>query len=397
MKNKVALPRIIIVGANVSTLLAAKKLGSSLKGKVEVLFINNTDNFVFKPAIFELLCEDLKTEDLSFKLPNILRGLGCDYIKDNVMSVDFKNKEVVTPQRTFRYDYLILSMVSQTLFFPGKLKKYGYEFKTLSDVELIQSKAYKAVGEVVKNDSKIIHPIVIGGSIKGVLTAFSIQKYLIKLLSKNGFSPSYAKTTLLVSDDEIIKGFTKKFRRYVYKKFDELGIVCLKDSKITSLNKSEVHLSTGYGVKYDFIINTLQRVKLPVSIDENLVLDKSLRLGGKDSAYVLSDYDECFANGDNSIPGVLYEAERQVDTILKNISGLFSNKKYDSEYVCKHHRSLFCLGNTEALVCKKHFFSHPALFFFKKRSIKRFVNSFLSKTYKQKQKNLSQEDDEKKG
>jgi NADH dehydrogenase FAD-containing subunit len=147
-----------------------------------------------------------------------------DLVLDEALSVKVENKELVTRNGKYKYDYLVLATGSEPNDFGIKgVKEHCLMFKTALDVEILKS-ALNSASEIS----------VIGAGATGIELAFKLR--------------SLGKSVKIVeAGDQILPGFSGKMRRTVLTLLKEADIALNLNTKIKSISQD------GYETEATFI------------------------------------------------------------------------------------------------------------------------------------------------
>ncbi|MHB8154429.1 MAG: NAD(P)/FAD-dependent oxidoreductase [Candidatus Omnitrophota bacterium] len=312
--------KIIIIGAGFAGLSAAYRLaGSNLAAEITV--IDKKEHTDFLPLIPDCIGRGINLEFLTCSIVEICRKLKINFIKEEVVSVNFESKSVTTLLANYVYDYLIIASGSQANFFSNQAAQdYGYCLNSVTDVRRI-IKALKT------DDLKNL--VICGGGYTGVEAATNLWLFT----KKN----SRSKRIVIVERAPAILGtLPVEMKTYVEKNLKSMGIEILTNTVIEKIQVNQVSLSTGQvfnqamliwvpGVKTAEFIQKLDILKNPQG---RIIVDEYLRAG-----------KNCFCCGDTAFFGdkdsflrmAVQFAITQGDQAAKNIIRSIKNmplKKY---------------------------------------------------------------------
>src|SRR5690348_12869315 len=100
-------PRVVIVGGGFGGLEAARSLRDAA---VEVTLIDRNNHHLFQPLLYQVATAGLSPADIAAPIRNILRHqTNVEVVMAEVTGVDKERRLVLTADRAFEYDYLILA------------------------------------------------------------------------------------------------------------------------------------------------------------------------------------------------------------------------------------------------------------------------------------------------
>lgn len=118
--NQLAHPTIILGGGFVG-LFTALHL-SKQNYSQPIILIEPRERFTFKPLLYELLTEEIKSEQVCPLYVDLLAGSKVSWIQDTVKSIALTQKQIYLDSgKVYNYDKLVLALGSRTTYFniPG--------------------------------------------------------------------------------------------------------------------------------------------------------------------------------------------------------------------------------------------------------------------------------------
>lgn len=324
--------KVVIVGDGTAGIAAANKLRfSTTLSELEVTVVGNSSRHFYK-ADGVLIPFGYRNYRKSVRPTNFLLNYGIDYIKDDVIRIDVKQRAVfLRSGRSMVADYLIIASGNRNA--PEELPGYEGEAKHFFDLQHSLE-----IREYMKSFNG--GQIVVGSSNRSdayfpTLAEFSLlMKDYIKEHSLDGKSP----VVFLTPNDE--NSFSK-FASLLSPIMEKCGIEVHKKAEITSVDSKnkEVVLSDGQKVKYNLLVAS------PPMRGRGLISDISAvdeyRYAKVDPKNLtVSGYDDTYAIGDaqrNTIFRSAVSAHRQAMFVSSRIvadcvSGLSEPEYRDSTH-----------------------------------------------------------------
>src|SRR3954468_24166210 len=136
-------PQVIIVGGGFGGLEAAKKLACE---PVRVTVIDRTNYHLFQPLLYQVATAALSPADIAAPIRAILsKCRNMEVVLSEVRSVDVVAKKVITTDREFSYDYLILATGARHSYFGhDEWEKLAPGLKSLEDAVEIRRRILMA-------------------------------------------------------------------------------------------------------------------------------------------------------------------------------------------------------------------------------------------------------------
>ncbi|CAI5465349.1 unnamed protein product [Closterium sp. Yama58-4] len=195
-------PRVCVLGGGFGGLYAALRLDSLLwsdERRPQVLLVDQSERFVFKPLLYELLSQDVTVWEIAPKFTDVLRSTQVAFLQDGVQAVHVTNGGAASAADVagdtggrvrlasgveVEYDWLVLALGAQTnmAFAPGA-KGRALPFSTLDDALavdrrlLLLEKRWQAAKEAGE-DPPPIRVVVVGAGYAGVELACTVGERL---------------------------------------------------------------------------------------------------------------------------------------------------------------------------------------------------------------------------
>jgi len=120
--------RIVVLGGSFGGLTAAFELKRLLGREAEITVVSDDERFVFLPSLPWLVMGARRPEEITLKVPDILRPRGIDFIHEAAVRVEPEASKAFTQTREIPYDYLVISTGPYLAFeeIPGLGPDKGY-------------------------------------------------------------------------------------------------------------------------------------------------------------------------------------------------------------------------------------------------------------------------------
>ncbi|KAI0499085.1 hypothetical protein KFK09_019986 [Dendrobium nobile] len=192
-------PRICILGGGFGGLYTALRLESLLwtdDKKPQVLLVDQSDKFVFKPLLYELLSGEVDPWEIAPSFTELLKSTSAHFINDKVKLLrpfdHLDNSGKNGPGRScsggtvllesgvlVEYDWLVLALgaAAKLDVVPGSAE-FAYPFSTLEDAIKVDDKLRMLEREQFSKDSSTISVAIVGCGYSGVELAATISERL---------------------------------------------------------------------------------------------------------------------------------------------------------------------------------------------------------------------------
>ncbi|CAN6478374.1 unnamed protein product [Victoria cruziana] len=188
-------PRICILGGGFGGLYTALRLESlewPPEKKPQVLLVDQSVRFVFKPMLYELLTGEVDEWEIAPRFSELLSGTSIQFFQDRVKEVfpcdSYRTgtAQLISGGRVHlesgievEYDWLVLALGAQTKqdLVPGAAE-FALPFSTLEDAQRVDQKLRKLERGRFCKDPSLIQVAVVGCGYSGVELAATISERL---------------------------------------------------------------------------------------------------------------------------------------------------------------------------------------------------------------------------
>lgn len=188
-------PRVCILGGGFGGLNTALRLESLVwpdGNKPQVLLVDQSDRFVFKPMLYELLSGEVDAWEIAPRFSDLLSGTGVLFFKDRAKSLhpsdhlapegpkgsSCSGTVLLESGTVIEYDWLVLALGADTKLdvVPGALE-FALPFSTLDDALKVDNKLREMERRNFGKDS-LIRVAVVGCGYSGMELAATVSERL---------------------------------------------------------------------------------------------------------------------------------------------------------------------------------------------------------------------------
>ena len=198
--------KIVIVGGGFGGLSAAQEFGDY---EADITIIDKTNHHVFQPLLYQVATAALSPADIAEPIRSVLRkNKNITVVMDEVVDIDRAEREVVTNNAKYPFDYLIIAVGSRHSYFgKDEWEKYAPGLKTLNDALYIREKILTSLEEAEKmNDEekakKYLTYVIVGGGPTGVEMAGAIAEIVNISMMKDFRNIDASKTKVYLVEGE---------------------------------------------------------------------------------------------------------------------------------------------------------------------------------------------------
>ncbi|MDR3590444.1 MAG: NAD(P)/FAD-dependent oxidoreductase [Negativicutes bacterium] len=328
-------PHIVIVGAGFGGIRAATLLA---KENVEVTLIDKQNYHLFQPLLYQVATAGLSEKDIVCPVRTIFRSQNnLDFRMDEVLTVDFVNKQLMTKTAQIKYDYLLLATGSTTNFFGlSSVAQNAFGIKTLGGSVRLRNQIIRMFELASHEEDEIkrhalLTFIVVGGGPTGVEFSGALSELIHMILAKEYHSLNFkeVRIVLVEASDGLLPGMEADLQEatvdaLIRKKVEVrlLAQVSDFDGK-TLVLKGEERIPTHTVIWAAGVCATSLMDGLNAEQDRarRVVVNDYLHLPGGPEVFVIGDAAHFRQDGE-PLPMVAPVAVQQADTAVGNILSL---------------------------------------------------------------------------
>jgi len=323
--------KIIVIGGGYGGLRAVENLAKDKNNQITLLD-KNAYHFM-QTDVYELIANEKDFAKVSVDLFTYCSGFdgNVSFYKQEVDDIDFENKKIITVVQRFSYDYLIIAVGARTKFVKSinGLKEYAHGVKVLHRAMYFKQKFEMSLFKKVEKSGVRCKPlsiVVAGAGLSGVEIAAQMASYAKEFYCENNFLCRKLNIVLVSSSKQILKGLDDFLVEKSHKRLLDLEIVIKSQSRVVSLTKESVSLSSGEIIPMDFMIfaggiepnGLIYKLLLPKNERGFLTINEYLQTDGKKEVFAIGDCATLYNKGKFIAP-TADVAEQMADICSENI------------------------------------------------------------------------------
>lgn len=356
-------PHIVIVGAGFGGIKAARTLA---KEDVDITLIDRNNFHLFQPLLYQISTSVLSIEEIAYPTRAFFRKhKNVRFFLAHVQGFDTEKKEVITPYKRIKYDYLILSMGATTNYFGmDKLKESTYGMKTLREGIAIRNHVLHMFERAERETDPQIRKrmltfVCVGGGPTGVEEAGSLSE-LIYLVMKNeyhGLNLDDASIILIEATDKVLPMMPPDLRAETIRVLRNKKVDVRLNTQVVDCDKNTLTLKDGSTISTNTVIwaagvkavPVIAKFGAPVDRAGRIIVDKTLQVPGHPEVFAIGDCAHFEQNG-RPLATVAPVATQAAAVCLENIKRLMSGRKDLKEFVYHDVGSLATIGRGKAVM-----------------------------------------------
>jgi NADH dehydrogenase len=360
--SKSDLPHIVILGAGFGGLFAARCLG---KANAKVTVIDRHNYHLFQPLLYQVAGAALSPSDVSWPIRSLLKGQSnTQVVMAEVQDIRKDERQVITDQGVFDYDYLIVATGAQTSFFGHKeWSSHAFDLKDLEDATAMREHILRCMeqAELTADEEvrrQLLTFIVIGGGPTGVEMAGIIAE-LFKIAAPGDFrrlSPDEFRVLLVEGGKSLLTAFSEKNSAFAEQTLKGLDVEVKTSAMVQEINESGVVLSDGSRVVGTVIwcagvepTPAAKWLKLSTAPDGRIPVGPDLHPEGCPEVFVIGDLAWCAGNNGKPLPGVAPVAKQQGRFVARCLRNKLSGKSKQARFRYRDFGMLATIGRGRAV------------------------------------------------
>ncbi len=336
--DRIARPRVVIVGAGFGGLRAALALGHL---PVDVTVVDRRNHHTFQPLLYQVALAVLSPADIAQPIRTILRRqTNTEVLMDEVTAIDVQERNVkLASGAQLSYDYLVIATgATHSYFGKNEWALFAPGLKSIEDALEIRRRVLLAF-ELAERQMQEHgwHPplnfVVIGGGPTGVELAGAISD-IAKLYMRHDFrhiDPSKARVLLLDNGPRVLAAYPEDLSAKAERTLFELGVEVHTKCLVSNVGPGWVE-ANGQRIDAAVILWAAgvqasplgKMLGAPTDKRGCVIVDNNLNPPGLPEVFILGDLAH-FEQDGHQVPGVAQPAMQMGDHIGKMIEADLAN------------------------------------------------------------------------
>ena len=268
--------RVVVVGGGAAGLELATALGDSLgrRGKADITLIDRTRTHVWKPKLHEIAAGsmDMSAHEVGYRAQShwhhfrfrvgAMVGLDRERREVKVASYIDDEGQLVTPERSFGYDTLVMAIGSQSNDFgtPG-VSEHAMKLETAADAARFHARVVNACirahAQVAPLRPEQLHVAIIGAGATGVELAAELHRTTREMVAY-GLDRVDADKDIQVSVIEaaprVLPALPERLSKATEDLLGQLGVKVHTSAKVAAVEPAAVRLGDGRMLPAELIV-----------------------------------------------------------------------------------------------------------------------------------------------
>lgn len=355
-------PHVVIIGAGFGGLSAAKALR---RAEVDVTLIDRRNYHLFQPLLYQVATAGLSPAQIASPIRRIVSGQrNVTVLMEKVVGIDKDRREVVTPGRRIRFDYLIVGTGARHAYFgndhweqfaPG-LKKIDEATEIRRRILLAFEKAEASEDESERRRLQTF--VVVGGGPTGVEMAGAIAELAHRTIVADfrHINPAETKIILVEAGPRILTAFPDHLSASAARQLGKLGVIVMTGAAVTSCDAEGIALKDNGRIDAATIIWAAGVTASPAAkwLDAaadragRVIVDTTLRPQGLSNIFAVGDTAAVTDGNGVVVPGVAPAAKQMGHYAARAVLSLIKGEQ-PQPFKYRNYGNLATIGRKAAV------------------------------------------------
>ena len=339
--------QVIVAGGGFAGLNLIKELYNSKY--YEVTLIDKHNYNYFTPLLYQVASAFIDASNISYPFRRMFHNKSnIKFYMGSLVKINPEQNTVDTEYGTLPYDYLILSMGTETNFFGMEnIRKYAMPMKTVEDALNLRNHLLLQIEEAVRTPHlmdkvKFANIVIAGGGPTGVEIAGMLAEMGRKVVpkdyptAKTFMEAQVSKIYLVDGGTTLLSPMSKKAQEDSYKVLSRLGVEIILNTRVNDYDGVHVTLSNGSIIEATTLIwasGVIARAvdglpKEVISKGNRILVDGFNTVKGTSNIFAIGD--QCLQTTDKNYPEghpqLAQVAIQQGKLLAKNLQRIAAGK-----------------------------------------------------------------------
>ncbi len=256
--------RIVVLGAGFGGLQATIELERIFRRELdkEILLVNDQNFFLFTPLLPQIASSYINPRHIVQAVRDIRGRRRFRFQRDDVRSIDLKERRVELASGTVPYDYLVVALGSRTDYFNvSGGSEHTWDFKTLEDAVVLRERILDLcehadhTADTVARQQMLTF-VVVGGGYTGVELVCEMHDFLFHYVARRyrGISAVEVRLIVLEAAAEVLRGVHPKLAAHAHRRLKVEGIEVRLGARATRCLPGSVEVNGSETIAADTVV-----------------------------------------------------------------------------------------------------------------------------------------------
>ena len=356
--------KIVVIGAGFAGVKFLKHLSSCKE--FEIILIDENNFHQFQPLFYQVASGRLESSSISFPLRKLFQRKYNIHVRvGKVEKIDTTNKQVITINGTYTYDYLVIATGCTTNYFGNKnIEQYAFPMKSTPQAIALRNKILLNFEESVNKTPEERIPyrniVIVGGGPTGVELAGALAELRSRILPKDypDIDFSDLKIYLIESSPNTLSVMSQMAQQKSREYLEKMGVNVWTNNVVSDYDGKTITLKDGRTLLSNTVVwaagikgNVPEGIPQDILVRGNRIpVDEFHAVKGLQDVYVLGDvsYMETpdFPKGHAQLANV---ANSQAVNLAHNFRLMLKGKQ-PNKFTYKSPGTMATVGKRKAIV-----------------------------------------------
>ena len=353
--------KIVVLGGGYAGVLTVKKLAKKFKKNkdVQITLIDKQSYHTMLTELHEVAAGRVDEESIRMDLKRIFAGRNVEVVLDEIKTIDFDQKVLVSDQQSYEYDYLVIGTGCKPTFFGIPGAEHAHQLWSYTDAVNLREHILNMFRQAALTADKqkrreLLTFVTVGAGFTGVEMAGELGEWKDELC--RSFHIDRDEVSLYIVDfaPKVLPMYPDKLIKKAEKRLIKLGNELVMNSAVSEIHEDKVVLNKG-----EKVIQT-HTVIWAAGIEGSDIVDQaSVEKAGRGRIVTnghlqAKDYEDVYVVGDNifyipegeerPVPQMVENAEHSAPVVAHNIA-VDINGGTHKTYKPTFHGSMVCIGS----------------------------------------------------
>ena len=337
-------PRILILGGGFGGLFTAL----DLSGVGNVTLVNDDDNFLFTPMLYEYLSGEVEEWHIAPKYSELLDE-GVHFVKASITAIDLaaRSVSVSTKSKSLEYDILVLALGGVTNYAGVEgAEQFSIPFRKIAHADKLRARMVEALDQIPPDMApqdvrRALTFAVVGAGASGAELSTKMADLLRDAFKRRALHGE-PRVLVIEMGDKVVPGMGEPIREFVEAALRESRVELHTLTRVVSLTKKSLtfeHQETRDEVETAAVVwaggvrmsPTVEQLNVDKTNKGLLLIKPTLQLSAHDNVFALGDI-AFYADATPTLAGTAQLAFQQAGMAARNIRALVSGKELTSRH-----------------------------------------------------------------
>lgn len=353
--------KIVVLGGGYAGVLTAKKLAKKFKKNkdVQITLIDKQSYHTMLTELHEVAAGRVDEESIRMDLKRIFAGRNVEVVLDEIKTIDFDQKVLVSDQQSYEYDYLVIGTGCKPTFFGIPGAEHAHQLWSYTDAVNLREHILNMFRQAALTADKqkrreLLTFVTVGAGFTGVEMAGELGEWKDELC--RSFHIDRDEVSLYIVDfaPKVLPMYPDKLIKKAEKRLIKLGNELVMNSAVSEIHEDKVVLNKG-----EKVIQTHTVIWAAGIEGADIVDQASVEKAGRGRIVTnghlqAKDYEDVYVVGDNifyipegeerPVPQMVENAEHSAPVVAHNIA-VDINGGTHKTYKPTFHGSMVCIGS----------------------------------------------------